>query len=171
MDIMKDVMGRYRTTSLFWETRHESLEPLFTTKDNAHTVKSITYPSLKQLYLSYDHIPEFEYAFAMDVFNSWNHWTKLAHDSVLRTMIAGWRQELEIRIKADALKYLLVAARGDDAKGLAASRYLADKGYAQKRGRPSKDDVERERKIHAGVSQDLANDMERLGLSVIQGTK
>jgi hypothetical protein len=170
---MKDRQGRHRTQSLFWETRSDEkgYVPLFTRKDYDHTVAGVTYPSLKKIYLSYDHIPEFEYEFAMDIFGSWDHWDGLANDSIFKKEIRVWRQELEIKLKAQAIRGVISASRSDDAKGVQAMRYLADKGYAPKRGRPSKEEVERERKIAAGVKDDLAEDMARLGLTVINGTK
>ena len=168
---MKDRMGRYRTQSLFWETRSDEKGyiPLFTRKNYDHTVDGVVYPSLKLIYLSYDHIPEFEYEFAMDIFGTWEHWQMFANDSIFRKDVREWRQELDIKIKSEALRGVFLASKTDDAKGVQAMRYLADKGYSPKRGRPSKEEVERERKIAAGVTEDLAGDMERLGLSIING--
>jgi hypothetical protein len=174
---LKDDMGRYRTQSLFWELRFKGDEdkyaPLFTIKDYDLVKDGITYPSLKQIYMSYDHIPNFEYEFAMDVFNSWDHWTKLATDTVpiVKNAIKGWREELEIKLKAAAIKSLIMTSREPDSKGFNAAKYLADKGYAPVRGRPSKEEVEREKRIQAGVNKDLEADMERLGLSVVNGSK
>lgn len=178
---LKDKMGRYRTLSLFWEyafmnnNREEEnvIDPLFTIKDQDIVRDDILYPSLKKIYMSYDHVPGYEYEFAMDVFNSWNHWDKLASTSTsdLKNMIKGWREELEIKLKAQAIKSLISTSRMDDAKGFNAAKYLADKGYAPQRGRPSKEEVEKEKRIQAGVSKDLEEDMKRLGLSVITGTK
>ena len=101
--VMLDSQSRYRTRSLFWETRNidieEKWEPLFTIKDKPHTVKAIgraglnTYPSLKQIYMSYDHVPGHEYEFAMDIFGSWKHWNVLCL-STLRDMIQEWRLDL-----------------------------------------------------------------------------
>lgn len=186
---LKDAMGRYRTQSLFWELRMKGDEnlrgstdgtssprnytPLFTLKDYDLEKDGITYPSLKKKYMSYDHIPGFEYEFALDVFGSWDHWNKLANDTIpaIKNVIKEWRDELEIRLKAQAIKALIQTSRLDDVKGFNAAKYLADKGYAPQRGRPSKEEVEREKKVQAGVSKDLEADMERLGLSVVNGTK
>lgn len=178
---LKDKQGRYRTQSLFWEwsflndKREEDnvLDPIFTNKDHDLEKDGIIYPSLKSIYMSYDHIPGFEYEFALDVFNSWDHWDRLASTSNIniKNMIKSWREELEIKLKASAIKALITASKMDDAKGFNAAKYLADKGYAPTRGRPSKEEVERETRIQAGVSKDLEADMERLGLKVITGNK
>lgn len=168
---MKDDMGRYRTQSLFWETRTEGYEPFFSLKPYDLEKEGKVYPSLKQIYLTYDHVPGFEYEFATDVFGSWDHWIKLAETSQLKDIFKEWRQELDIRIKALSIKAMMIAARDNDAKGVNAAKYLAEKGYTAKRGRPSKEEVERERKIQAGVTKELQSDMERIGLKVVNGDK
>lgn len=175
--VMKDKMFRYRTTSLFWETRTSirpteiDYDPIFTLKDRDIIKDGVTLYSLKNIYMAYDHIPEYEYEFALDVFGSWDQWQRLANDSTIRTHIKDWRLEVEVKLKAEAIRAMLAASREGDAKGVAAAKYIADKGYSVKRGRPSKEEVERERKISAGVSKDLEHDMERLGLSVVNGGK
>lgn len=168
---LRDERNVIRTTSLFWEVRREredpSFVPLFTLKDKDHLVDGITYLSLKQIYFSYDHIPGFEYEFAMDVFNSWDIWVKITKSSI-RYEFQAWRDELEIKIKANAIRSMISASRSEDAKGVAAAKYLADKGYTEvrKAGRPSKDEVDRERKIQAEVRDTLQADMERVGLTI-----
>lgn len=177
---LKDKQGRYRTLSLFWEygyinnqrAEEGGLKPLFTLKDQDIVKDGVTYPSLKKIYMTYEHVPGYEYEFAIDVFNSWDHWNKLVNSTAfLRDTIKSWREELEIKIKAKAIKSVMAKSRMDDAQGFNAAKYLADKGYAPTRGRPSKEEIEREKRIAAGVSKDLEADMERLGLSVINGTK
>lgn len=170
---MKDDQGRYRTQSLFWELRYKSDEsyiPIFTLKEDDITRDGIVYYSLKKIYMSYDHVPQYEYEFARDVFNSWDHWIKLTNSlQAIKDEIQSWRDELDIRLKAQALKAMIYASRDNDAKGVQASRYLAEKGYEVKRGRPSKEEIEREKKIQAGASKELQDDMERIGLKVVNG--
>jgi len=174
---LKDSMGRYRTQSLFWELRMrddvDNYPPLFSLKDYDLEKENIVYPSLKQIYMSYDHIPGFEYEFALEVFNSWDHWNKLANDTIpaIKSAIKEWREELEVKLKAQSIKALIQTSRLDDVKGFNAAKYLADKGYAPQRGRPSKEEVEREKRVQAGVNKDLEDDMARLGLSVVNGGK
>ena len=105
------------------------------------------------------------------VFGSWEHWQKLSTSQGLKDLVQEWRDELDIRIKAQSLKAMMLAARDNDAKGVNAAKYLAEKGYAQKRGRPSKEEVEREKKIQAGANKELADDMERIGLKIVEGGK
>ena len=171
--IMIDDMGRFRTVSLFWEVRRDRSDeadftPIFTLKVRDHTVGDTTYISLKQIYMSYDHIPGMEYEFALDVFGSWDHWQKLTKSSI-RSEFKQWQEELRIKRKAEAIKAMITASRSDDSKGVAAAKYLADEGYTNtKRGRPSKDEITRTLKEEAGIQRDLASDMERLGIAVVK---
>ena len=169
----KDDIGRYRTQSLFWELRHGvdtvKYPPVFTTKDDDIERDGVEYKSMKKIYMSYDHIPGFEYEFAIDVLGSWDHWNKLANDTIpeLKKMIQGWRDELDVRLKALGLKALIHASRDNDAKGVQASKYLVEKGYIQKRGRPSKEEVDRELKANTKLKKEFENDLERIGLKVV----
>lgn len=170
---MKDDYGRYRTASLFWELRRsaddrsERYPPMFSLKDADFEHDGVMYPSLKKIYMSYDHIPGFEYDFALDIFGSWDHWEKL-QKSVVADHIKAWRTELEIRIKAEAMKTVLAQSR-DREKGLAAARaLLGEEHRGTKRGRPSKEEKARQLKIEAGVRETLSEDMERLGLTVVK---
>ena len=169
----KDDIGRYRTQSLFWELRHGvdtvKYPPVFTTKDDDIERDGVEYKSMKKIYMSYDHIPGFEYEFAIDVLGSWDHWNKLANDTIpeLKKMIQGWRDELDVRLKALGLKALIHASRDNDAKGVQASKYLVEKGYIQKRGRPSKEEMERELKVSTKAKKELNDDLERIGLKVV----
>ena len=169
----KDDGGRYRTQSLFWELRHQvdtsKYPPVFTLKDEDIERDGITYKSLKKIYMTYDHIPGYEYEFAVDNLESWDHWVKLANDTIpaIKDTIQSWRDEVDIRLKAQGLKALIYASRDNDAKGVQASKYLVEKGYIQKRGRPSKEEVERELKADTKLKKEFENDLERIGLKVV----
>lgn len=163
---LKDSDGRWRTASLFWEKRVDGYDPIWSLKDEDHEVEGIVYPSLKKIYFSYDHIPGLEYEFAMETFKSWDHWIKLCK-SQLRDTFAEWRDELDIKLKANAVRTIIRTTMEGGAAAANAAKYLAEKGYAAKRGRPSKEEVERERKIAAGVDKELENDFERMQLKVV----
>lgn len=160
---LKDKMGRWRTGSLFLETCIEGFTPIFTLKDYDHRGCY----SLKKIYMTYDHVPNLEYEFALDVFGSWDHFKRL-EKSVLRQSLKEWRDELEIKNAAKAIKNLISISQQENAAGASSARYLAEKGYVVKRGRPSKEEVERQRKIEAGVEKDLEDDLERLQLRAVK---
>ena len=167
---LKDHLGRYRTYSLFIERPSPDMQPLWSWRDEDQVVNDILYPSLKKIYFSYDHVPGFEYEFAMACFNSWDHWIKLT-TSGLRGIFSEWRNELEIRNKAEAIRMLFKTSKEPNAAGANAAKYIAENGFASKRGRPSKDEVEREKKIAAGIDKALEDDVERMGLKLVGKTK
>ncbi len=82
-------------------------------------------------------------------------------------MIKGWRDELDVRIKAKGIKAIILHSLDDDPKGLQAAKYLVEKGYAPKRGRPSKEEVERELKVDARAAKEHQTDLERIGLKLV----
>ena len=165
--------GRYRTISLFWELRDaEDKQALFTTKPEDIVRDGVEYKSMKKLYFSYDHAPGFEYDFAIEVLGSWDHWQKLVTGSKeLREMIQSWKDELDIRLKAQGIKAIMKHSLDDDPKGLQAAKYLVEKGYAKRAGRPSKEDVQRELKSDDKAAKDRADDLARIGLKVVNGSK
>ena len=169
---LKDTFGRFRTESLFLETsksfRREEYPPVFTLKDREY--KGL--PSIKRIYMSYNHIPGLEYEFASDVFGSWAHWVKIYDGSKITPYVEIWRDELEIAVRAKALKAIMENALMDGAKGSSSAKYLAEASWrGSSRGRPSKEEVKRELKVQAGIAKHFDEDLERIGLSVISGGK
>ena len=158
----KDVMGRPRTQSLFYEYRTENYTPIFTLKPYNHTVKGVTYPSLKLIYMDLVIFPEEgEYNFAMQVFgeDGWTHWMKLIGNQLLYVNVfQGWREELEVRYRSRAIQDLI------DASGVSvsASKYVAEKGWEKKAGRPTKESVAGERRIAAGITAATQDEYDRL---------
>jgi hypothetical protein len=164
-DPFKDSSGRTRTSSLFIEHEVEGYTPLWTIHPVARTVDGVLYQSLKAIYFSYDHIPGFEYDFAMATFKSWETWVRITNNSRIRNIIAEWREELDVKLKADAIRAMVEASKGTSAAATTAAKYLADKGYSQRKaGRPSKEEITRETRIAAGISKELDSDYERMGL-------
>lgn len=136
---LKDVLGRRRTTSLFWEFRHPRYPFLWTLAEDDIEKDGEIVPSLHRIYMSYPHIPEHEYEFAKDMFGSWDHWLRIQDSPEVMSYITKWREELEIRNKAQEFKNLILASRMGD---VGAAKFLADKLNPPKRGRPSKEEKE-----------------------------
>jgi|SaaInlStandDraft_2_1057019.scaffolds.fasta_scaffold86029_1 hypothetical protein len=166
-----DSVGRYRTLSLFWEWNTPGDKPaLFTNKAEDIVRDNVTYKSMKKLYMSYEHAPGLEYDFAIEVLGSWEHWQKVVNGSKeLQEMIKDWQHELDIRLKAQGIKAIMRHSLDDDPKGLQAAKYLVEKGYAKRAGRPSKEEIERELKTDAKAAKDRQADLERIGLKVVNG--
>lgn len=172
---MRSTNGKHLIRSLFVETESQEVKELgvsgamFTLKDRNHEKDGKLYYSLRNIYMSYDHVPGYEYEFAQDVFGSWEHWQLLCNSAdKVRTHVESWRDEQAVKLQARALQAMFKTAMFEGSKGTPAARYLADKGWQVKRGRPSKDEVDREKKLAAGVEREVNEDLERLGWKVVK---
>lgn len=162
-EVLVGHVGAHRTQSLFLETNKSSLEPIMVLKEIDWEYKGKLLPSLKKIYLSFN--DPTEYQVAMEVFGSWNQWKRLCDNALIFAHIKEWREELEIKLRSQAVKALIATAQEDGAKGTTAAKYVAEKGWdKRKAGAPSKEEVAREKKIHAGINDDVEDDLTRLGL-------
>lgn len=159
----KDNQGRWLTAPLFWEKRNPDFTPKYTLHEDDVIHDGIKYLSLKKIYLSYPHAPGFEYEFANDYLGGWNHWNRIVK-SIIRDDIQEWRDELEIKQKAQGIKKIIRTAESSDAVGFNANKYLVEKGYLEKegKGRPKKADIAREARIAAEAEKELEDDLQRL---------
>ena len=165
----KDDRGAWRTLSLFYEHTCPGYTPMFTTYDKERYVEEdgVTYPSLKQIYMSYDHVPFNEYDFAVEHLGGWEHWEKIAKASRIAEMIKSWRNELEVKIRSNAVKSIIRTSVGDSSAGATAAKWLAEKGYAPTRGRPSKAEREGHLKQEEKIYSEVEADLERVGLKLV----
>jgi hypothetical protein len=157
---MKDSTGRLRTASLFVETIQKDqlkagFKPLYTLKGKKG------YEDLHDVYMQ-ESDPT-EYQFALRAFGSWSHFKKMESLEWFRKHLMVWRDELEVKLRSEGIKELSKAAK-EGTRGISAAKYLAERGWEKKRGRPSKEEVERERSIRAQMEEELADDAARLTL-------
>lgn len=90
-------------------------------------------PSIRKAYLELEDPTEYEVA--TKFFQSWAHWKKVRESSRLQTHIDEWREELEVRMRSKGLQGIMEKMYTGDYQ---ASKYLADKGWVdKKRGAPS----------------------------------
>ena len=150
--------GRYTTIGLFRELWCGE-NPVFTLQDRHKVVDGVEYLSLKQLYLEMGDVHE--YTFASTYLLGWKHWQALCDSPKLRDHIAAWRTELEIKLRSEAMEQMKALASSGDK---VAVKYIADKGWEGqvKRGRPSKAEVEKEKKLLARASLETKSDYERI---------
>lgn len=159
----KDKIGRYLTQALFWETRTEGYTPVFTLKDQDHTVNGVTYKSLRKVYMEIADPTEYE--FAQVVFGSWEHWQTICSSSMLLPYIEKWREELSVKLRSKAIKAMTQTALEEGSKGTTAAKWLAQEGWkGSSRGRPSKEEVAAERRKEAGIRSEVEDDLKRLKL-------
>jgi hypothetical protein len=152
-----DTSGRPVTQSLFLEIGYSDMA-VFTLKDADYEYNNKYYFSLKRLYLL--EADPTEYEFANKYLLGWRHWKRLCENKQIRKHIDEWREELEMKLRCQGVKSLLLAANSGNYQ---AAKWVSDRGWeARGAGRPSKEDVERERKFQARVEEDYSSDVVRL---------
>lgn len=164
----KDIKGCWRVHSLFYEWNITDYVSLFTIHNEDRIENGIPYRSLYKIYMSYSHVPGSEYEFATKELGGWEHWLRLcsAGKNIVE-LIQQWRDELEVRIRAGAIKSMMTNALEPTAVGANAAKWLAEKGYAPKRGRPSKEERQAHLKREESINKQIEADLERVGLSVV----
>jgi hypothetical protein len=161
------------TRSLFWETTFQEDTAIYTLKRwDITTPGGKPLKSLYKLYMDMNDITEYD--FANKYFDGWEHWQTVSKSWYLKDEVAKWREELEIRVVADALKLIQAEALSDSKYAYAANRYLADRGWkgaeAKKStkgaGRPSKASIQEEAARIAAEAHDIEADLKRLNIKV-----
>lgn len=156
-ETMLDSMGKYRTQSLFLELGYGT-EAVFTLKDQDHTHDGKEYISLKRLYLEFKDPTEYE--FANTVLMGWKHWQRMCENKVIRKHIDEWREELEVKLRSQAIRNAVVMANSGHFQ---AAKWVADRGWSGRgAGRPTKAEVEHEKKIQSRLGEEYDADVVRL---------
>lgn len=156
---LRDSRGRPLTQSLFLEVGYNTEFAVYTNKDEDFEYKGKVYPSLKRLYL--EHEDPTEYDFACTYLLGWSQWQRICANKVFSAMVEEWRMELELKIRSQAVRDIMVASTSE--KGFQAAKWLANKGWdTRSAGRPSKADIERETKIQADIAEEYSADVARL---------
>jgi hypothetical protein len=155
--LMLDTSGRPITQSMFLEVGYSDAA-IYTLKDQDHDYKGKVYPSLKRLYLEEE--DPTEYSFVTKYLLNWRQWQRLYDNKLLRPHIEDWREELELKLRSRATKEMIKKAEKGN---IQASKWLADRGWANRgAGRPSKEEVQNEKRFQARVDKDYTADIIRL---------
>ena len=156
---LRDSRGRPLTQSLFLEVGYNTEFAVYTLKDDDHEYEGKVYPSLKKLYLA--HEDPTEYDFACTYLLGWQHWQRIVRNRVFSKTIEEWREELELKVRSQAVREILIQSASD--KGFQAAKWIADKGWDKRTaGRPSNADIERETKVQAKINEEYNADVVRL---------
>lgn len=154
---MLDGMGRYKTQSLFLEIGYDS-DALFTFKDQDHTYEGKIYVSMKRLFLEME--DPTEYQFANTVLLGWKHWQKLTANKLIKQHVDEWRSELEYKLRAQGVQAMIHQGRTGSFQ---AAKWLADRGWdTRAAGRPSKEEIQREKEFQSRVTDEYGADVIRL---------
>lgn len=165
-------MAMWHTKGLFYETSlpedRESMGTAWTLKEDDHPADGKVYKSMKKLYVAMEDVTEYD--FAQATLGSYKHWERLLESPIIRPHIDQWRKELNLKLKARAMKSIIKAATEDEKLSFQAMKYLADNDYLDKRGkrgRPSKDEVKAELRKEVQTSKTLQDDAARIGLKLV----
>ena len=163
-ELLKDSMGRFRTVSLFVETKHDSYPAPFTLKDRDHR-------GAISMYRKYMEIGDpTEYTTALELLGSWRHWQQLTKASWFQEYILRWREELAIKFEAERFKEMedIVENHKGTPMAIQATKWLADryktKSNKPRRGRPSKEEKQAHLVKETKEDKLVAEEAERLGL-------
>lgn len=152
-----DSSGRPLTQSLFLEIGYSEFA-VYTLKDEDYEYEGKLYPSIKKLYLEEE--DPTEYKFAVKHLLGWRHWKRLLENKLIRKSIEEWREELEIKMRCKGVESVIASAKGGNYN---AARWLSDRGWEQRGpGRPSKEEIDREKKFQSRVSEEYSGDVVRL---------
>lgn len=154
--LLKDTMGRYITQGLFLEINYDEKFAIYTLGDEDKEYNGTTYKSLKKLYLQT--LDPTEYTFATTYLYNWDHWQKMLGNQNIARHVEEWREELEVKLRSQAVQSIIVGSLGN----FNAAKWVADGSWEKKRGRPSKAELERERKIREKVADGLEEDSARI---------
>lgn len=146
--VLKDSKGRFLTQSLFLELGYKD-SAVFTLKDDHYTYNGKLYPSLKRLFI--EEGDPTGYLFSKKHLLGWDHWTKMRENLTLFKHIKKWEEELELKLRADSLRDIIISAKGGNYQ---AARYLLNGEWKpSKKGRMTKKETEREKRIQAGIDK------------------
>lgn len=156
----RDTQGKLITQSLFLEIGYDTSFAVYTLKEEDYEYNGVLYPSLKQLYL--DTEDPTEYSFAKTYLYSWNHWKRLNDNKVLKPHFDEWRDELEYKLRSQAIRDIMQMSMAETG-GFQAAKWLADRGWDKRgAGRPSKLEKEREQNINEKLNEEFKADIVRL---------
>jgi hypothetical protein len=160
---LRDALGRYRTASLFKESSFtikskEKYPPLFTLKPR-DTDGLI---SMGKVFLELE--DPTGYQVAIRLLGSYDHWKVLCKSKWFTPHLQDWEEELEIKLQSQALVKIKEIAAGETSQAIQAAKFLNDKGWKPKRGRPSKEEREHAMKLTSKLEEAVSEDLERIRL-------
>ncbi len=167
MSTFKDSCNRWLTSGLFYEARPDSdLEfAKFTLQEEDRLVQDVLLISIKKCYMSCTDPTEYE--FANKFLGGWSHWKAIQASGPLKEHIITWRDELEVKLRAEAIKQIALLATTE--KGYQAAKFIADRGWKTRiAGAPSKDEIEGMKAQEKAVNKEFGADAARLGLTLIK---
>lgn len=159
-NLLRDpVNNRMLTQSIFLELGYGPT-CVFSLKDDHYEHHGKLYPSLKRLYLEMEDPTEYE--FSNRYLLGWKHWQRIAANKVLRPYVEEWREELDMKLRAQAFRDM-VNLSASEGGNFSATKWLADRGWDKRAaGRPSKSEKEKDQRLLDRLHDEFENDSVRL---------
>lgn len=171
---LTDNRGRGLVAGLFWETKHPDHQPSYTTMPYDREIEGKFYPSLKKIYLAL--LDPTEELFVQEAFDgNWLQWDRVRNATALTKFFKRsikinvdipwyeeWREELEVKLRSKGIQAIVRIAEDETAQSFSAAKFLATGDWKGRRGRPTKEEKERELRIQTGIAQENAEDLKRM---------
>jgi len=112
-----------------------------------------------------------EYDPAIKLCGSWKEWSRLKNDwPTFNDYIIEWKEELEIKLRSEAITKIIEHSKGDDSSALSAAKFISSAGWNSRSGagRPTKAAKSREAKLLAQATAETKAEEERI-LKVVNG--
>lgn len=154
-DRVIDAYGRRVVLSLFSEFVRTDFKALW----SLHT-------DWKPVYL--DAADPTEYESAMRLIGDYDHWLLIRNHPRIKPTIDKWAKEVEVKLRSQMI--MQMASHAKKPNGAAAAKWLAE-GAFMKRVLKNKVDKEEEAEMAEEIANRVSDDMERLGMKVVQGGK
>lgn len=147
------------TQGLFVDFAYDETFAQYTISKEDKEYNGKMYPSLYKLYM--DTADPTEYRFAMEHLLGWDHWQRICANKILseKLDIESWREELEVKLRSQAMKEVISIAKNGNFN---AAKWLSDKGWDTKRGRPSNEERKKESAIKKKIAQSIEDDSNRV---------
>jgi len=146
--------GKYKTVSLFLEHDYKPDVAIFTDKEEDLDYNGKVFPSAKRLFVGLG--DPTGYMFSQEYLGGWKHWQTLLKSAVTRRYIEAWQEEVEVSLRAEAIRHVVDASKSGGQSGTSAAKWLAEKGYAPKvdgRKATKEDKVKEEKQLLASVKE------------------
>lgn len=111
------------------------------------------------------------YKWAMKYLGDYDHWQALLTRPWFRDALETWVSELNAKLLGEAIDTYREVARTSDSESvrLTAAKYLAEQPWnKEKKGRPSKADIDAQVKTEARKRTVEDDDLERIGLKLVK---
>ncbi len=146
----------FLTQSLFYELTYDFDRAIYTLKDDDYVLRGKRFVSIKKLYLETGDPTEYE--FANKYFYNWDHWVRCRSNGAVAQHVDLWKDELEVKLRSAAIREMLSLGKGN----FNAAEWAADGNWEIKRGRPSKEDIKRDKKIKERITEEVKGDSSRV---------